>query len=204
MYDNNTISKPTFIKTNDFTKMFQMVVDTYGIPTYLEANPTVITIVTFPFFFGMMFGDMGHGSIIMVFGLILMIFNDKLKDGGFKSILPVRYLLFLMGFMATYCGSIYNEFFAIPTNVFGSCYHSKTEYYCSNENYSNATTAPAEIFLRLTNDCTYPYGMDPIWSVTNNRLTFVNSVKMKMSVIFGIFHMTIGIIIKGTNTLYFG
>lgn len=103
-----------------------MVVDTYGIPTYLEANPTVITIVTFPFFFGMMFGDMGHGSIIMVFGLILMIFNDKLKDGGFKSILPVRYLLFLMGFMATYCGSIYNEFFAIPTNVFGSCYHSKT------------------------------------------------------------------------------
>ena len=46
--------------------------------------------------------------------------------------------------------------------------------------------------------------MDPIWSITNNRLTFVNSVKMKMSVIFGIFHMTIGIILKGTNTLYFG
>jgi V-type H+-transporting ATPase subunit a len=46
--------------------------------------------------------------------------------------------------------------------------------------------------------------MDPIWSITNNRLTFVNSVKMKMSVIFGIFHMTIGIILKGSNTLYFG
>jgi V-type H+-transporting ATPase subunit a len=27
---------------------------------------------------------------------------------------------------------------------------------------------------------------------------------MKMSVIFGIFHMTIGIILKGSNTLYFG
>ena len=100
-----------------------MIVDTYGIPTYLEANPAVITIVTFPFFFGMMFGDMGHGSIIMVFGLILMIFNDKLKEGPMKSVLPVRYLLFLMGFMATYCGSIYNEFFAIPTNIFGSCYN---------------------------------------------------------------------------------
>jgi V-type H+-transporting ATPase subunit a len=46
--------------------------------------------------------------------------------------------------------------------------------------------------------------MDPIWSLTNNKLTFVNSVKMKMSVIFGIFHMTLGILIKGTNTLYFG
>lgn len=99
-----------------------MVVDTYGIPTYLEANPAVVSIVTFPFFFGMMFGDMGHGLIIMIFGLILIIFNDSLKDGGFKSVLPVRYLLFLMGFMATYCGFIYNEFFAIPTNIFGTCY----------------------------------------------------------------------------------
>jgi V-type H+-transporting ATPase subunit a len=45
--------------------------------------------------------------------------------------------------------------------------------------------------------------MDPIWSLTNNKLTFVNSVKMKMSVIFGIFHMTLGILIKGTNTIYF-
>jgi V-type H+-transporting ATPase subunit a len=97
----------------------------------LEANPAVITIVTFPFFFGMMFGDMGHGSIIMLFGLILMIFNDKLKNGSMKSVLPLRYLLFLMGFMATYCGAIYNEFFAIPTNLFGTCYNTYTEYYCS-------------------------------------------------------------------------
>ena len=46
--------------------------------------------------------------------------------------------------------------------------------------------------------------MDPIWSLSNNRLTFVNSIKMKMSVIFGVFHMTIGILIKGLNTNYFG
>lgn len=45
--------------------------------------------------------------------------------------------------------------------------------------------------------------MDPIWTVTNNKLTFVNSVKMKMSVIFGVFHMTIGVILKGFNTIYF-
>jgi V-type H+-transporting ATPase subunit a len=46
--------------------------------------------------------------------------------------------------------------------------------------------------------------MDPIWSLSNNKLTFVNSVKMKMSVIFGVFHMSIGIIIKGLNTIKFG
>lgn len=106
--------------------MFQLVVDTYGVPSYLEANPAVITIVTFPFFFGMMFGDMGHGSIIMIFGLFLVMFNSCFKNGSCKSVLPLRYLLFLMGFMATYCGFIYNEFFAIPVNFFGTCYNKNT------------------------------------------------------------------------------
>ena len=35
--------------------------------------------VTFPFLFGMMFGDMGHGSIILSIALVLVFFNDKLK-----------------------------------------------------------------------------------------------------------------------------
>jgi V-type H+-transporting ATPase subunit a len=50
------------------------LVDTYGIPSYREANPALLTGVTFPFFFGMMFGDMGHGSILLVFASILVLF----------------------------------------------------------------------------------------------------------------------------------
>jgi len=34
----------------------------------------------------------------------------------------VRYLLFMMGMFSFYAGWIYNEFFALPLNVFGSCY----------------------------------------------------------------------------------
>lgn len=33
-----------------------------------------------------------------------------------------RYLFAMMGAMATYSGMVYNEFFAIKMNLFGSCY----------------------------------------------------------------------------------
>lgn len=46
-------------------------------------------------------------------------------------------------------------------------------------------------------------GADPVWGIAANRLTFVNGVKMKLSVIFGVFHMTMGIVTKGTNCVYF-
>lgn len=121
-YDNHTIAKPTHFKPNEVSAMFQLVVDTYGIPSYLEANPALISTVTFPFLFGMMFGDMGHGSILLIFALVLVFGNSRLKDSMIKDLLPLRYMLMFMGICATYSGFIYNEFFAMQINIFSSCY----------------------------------------------------------------------------------
>lgn len=52
----------------------------------------------------------------------------------------------MMGFYACFCGLIYNDFMAIPWNLFGSCY--------TRTNKNN--------FEREEN-CTYPFGMDPIF-----------------------------------------
>jgi len=74
----------------------------------------------------MMFGDMGHGSLVFVFATILCLFKNKLIDGPMGMFVKIRHLLLLMGMMSAYSGLIYNEFFAIPMNIFGSCYKLNT------------------------------------------------------------------------------
>lgn len=103
-------------RTTEFSNIWQLIVDTYGVPTYKEANPVIISFVTFPFLFGMMFGDMGHGSILCCVGIYLTMKGDNEGAG------MLRYILLLMGIFAVYCGLIYNEFFALPLNLFQSCY----------------------------------------------------------------------------------
>jgi len=49
----------------------------------------------------------------------------------------------------------------------------------------------------------YPFGIDPIWSLAENDLAFLNSFKMKVSVIIAIAHMTLGICLKAANAIYF-
>ncbi len=61
------LKPPSYFKLNEFTKPFQAIVDTYGIPSYREVNPGIFTIVSFPFLFGLMFGDCCHGLILLIF-----------------------------------------------------------------------------------------------------------------------------------------
>lgn len=103
-----------------------------------------------------------------------------------NMILEHRYLFSLMGFFGFYSGFIYNDFLAIPWNLFGSCY----------ENHDKVAEKIA--------DCVYPFGMDPKWYSSNNELTYFNSLKMKMAVIIGVAQMSFGVILKGINSIHFG
>lgn len=50
---------------------------------------------------------------------------------------------------------------------------------------------------------TYPFGVDPIWHGTRSELPFLNSLKMKMSILIGVAQMNLGIILSFVNALYF-
>jgi V-type H+-transporting ATPase subunit a len=161
----------------------------------------------------MMFGDMGHGSVLFFIATILVLFAKKIRSPKTNGILSARYLLLLMGMMSTFAGLIYNEYFAIPTNIFGSCYEMNKPIPLNQMTgnatiASNATKAASHsknnmiYWRRASNKCVYPFGQDPVWSAATNKLTLVNSIKMKMSVIFGVLHMSFGIMCKGTNMIY--
>ncbi len=117
------VSKPpTAFDTNCYTTIAQTITDTYGVPRYQEINPAIFTTVTFPFFFGVMFGDMGHGLILLILGLYLVFNNEVIKKSSMSFLCSLRYIVLMMGVFAFYCGFIYNDFLGMNLNIFGSCY----------------------------------------------------------------------------------
>lgn len=83
----------------------------------------MFTCISFPFLFGVMFGDIGHGSLMLLFGLYLLTLNpNKAKPGPLDGVYNYRYLIVLLATMAVFCGMMYNDFFGMSINFFGSCY----------------------------------------------------------------------------------
>uniref|UniRef100_A0A3Q3JW11 V-type proton ATPase subunit a n=1 Tax=Monopterus albus TaxID=43700 RepID=A0A3Q3JW11_MONAL len=195
---------PTLIRTNKFSSGFQNIVDAYGVGSYREINPAPFTIITFPFLFAVMFGDLGHGIIMALFAFWMVRHenNRKLKNTRneiWNTFFEGRYIILMMGLFSIYTGLIYNDCFSKSLNIFGSGWNVSAMFSSGMWTGSSLTLDPnvPGVFKGP-----YPVGIDPIWNLATNRLTFLNSYKMKMSVILGIVHMSFGVILSAYNYLY--
>lgn len=61
---------PTLLKNNWFAKPFELFVDMYSTPAYGDFDPTFFLAVTYCILFGIMFGDMGQGIVLMIIGFL--------------------------------------------------------------------------------------------------------------------------------------
>lgn len=66
---DSELTIPTYFRECEFATVGQMVVDQYEIPAYKEVNPGIFTTISFPFLFGVMFGDVFAGSLLLTAGL---------------------------------------------------------------------------------------------------------------------------------------
>uniref|UniRef100_A0A8B9ZL87 V-type proton ATPase subunit a n=1 Tax=Anas platyrhynchos TaxID=8839 RepID=A0A8B9ZL87_ANAPL len=206
------MAPPTFNRTNKFTAGFQNIVDAYGVGNYREMNPAPYTIITFPFLFAVMFGDCGHGAIMLAFALWMVInekslLAQKSTNEIWNTFFSGRYLILLMGIFSIYTGFIYNDCFSKSFNILGSSWHVipmfKNNTWNKDVLLENTELQLDPAVPGVYSGNPYPFGIDPIWNIASNKLTFLNSYKMKMSVVIGIVHMVFGVILSLFNHIYF-
>ena len=103
--DTNDI--PTMLKNPSLVRPFEGLVTTYGQPSYNELDPTPVLALTFPFVFGLMFGDVGHGLILLLAGLLIS--SGVIR--ALRSMAGMGIILAACGITATGFGFLYGSIF---------------------------------------------------------------------------------------------
>lgn len=198
-----TTSPPTYIETNKFTEAYQRIIDAYGIPSYRELNPMPYTIVTFPFLFAVMFGDVGHGFIMLAFASSMIkfersIIKKNVSNEIFLIMFKGRYVILMMGCFSIFTGLVYNDLFSLPFLLFYTRWRTK--------DHRLSDTINGEIMLDPKRDfigAPFPLGVDPIWGLSENEIAFTNAIKMKVAIILGVSQMLFGIVLNLFNHIHF-
>ncbi|MGE5555433.1 MAG: V-type ATP synthase subunit I [Methanocella sp.] len=97
---------PSKISHGRFVKPFEEITKLYGLPNYDEIDPTPLVAITFPILFGLMFGDLGHGLVLLIGGLAV---GSLIK--GNQSIKNVCWIMAACGIAASIAGLLFGDAF---------------------------------------------------------------------------------------------
>lgn len=76
---------PTKLENPKLFKPFEMFVQMYGLPAHNEMDPTIFVGITYSFIFGVMFGDVGQGLLLLIGGALIYHFKKAPLAGIIAS-----------------------------------------------------------------------------------------------------------------------
>ncbi|HXY28845.1 MAG TPA: V-type ATPase 116kDa subunit family protein, partial [Acidimicrobiales bacterium] len=95
---------PVLLRPSPLLRPFERLVAGFGLPRYLELSPTPFLAVSYLLMFGMMFGDVGHGGVLALAGLVGL-WLGKWRDASV--------LLLLCGLTSSLAGLVYGSWFGL-------------------------------------------------------------------------------------------
>ncbi|MBX3175938.1 MAG: hypothetical protein KF886_01115 [Candidatus Hydrogenedentes bacterium] len=77
-----SLDVPVLMELPAFLKPFRALTEGFGIPAYHMVDPTLFVAITFLIMFGMMFGDVGHGLVLLAAGAALHARLPRFSDAA--------------------------------------------------------------------------------------------------------------------------
>ena len=106
------VEPPTLLNPVKVEQPFRPLVQSYGTTPYGDIDPTAFTIVSFIIMFGIMFGDVGHGLVLVLLSLWLR----RRTSGRFAAFRSLWVIPFAAGLSGAFFGLLYGEAFG-PTGL---------------------------------------------------------------------------------------
>jgi V/A-type H+-transporting ATPase subunit I len=95
-------------------KGFELLTSIRGTPSYNEMDPTIVFALLFPLMYGMMFGDVGDGAVILLLGLLLYRAKRSLIGISAHALNSIGTIMVVGGISGIIFGLLYGSVFLVP------------------------------------------------------------------------------------------
>lgn len=112
---------PVLLRHSRLFRPFEMLIAAYGLPDYQELEPTLFVALSYIVMFGMMFGDAGHGIVLVACGLAALV------AGRSRTARDFGVLLLFGGLSSTIFGVVYGSYFGIEAFKKYALWHDPLE-----------------------------------------------------------------------------
>ena len=106
------IDPPTLLPGAGSPRLSRTLVDTYGTVPYADVDPSRMAALAYVVMFGMMFGDVGHGLVLVALGLVLR----RARSGRLAGLRRAWLFVTGAGLTSIVFGALYGEAFG-PTGL---------------------------------------------------------------------------------------